>query len=174
MTWVDAAIVLIFLFFVVTAFQSGLVREVIAIASVVLGVVLAGLMYDDLASTLLTAIDNETTANVIAFLIIFGGVALAGQLLAMVVHPMITILQLGLFDQLLGAAFGAMKAFVIIEALLILMVTYPRYDMDERIRDSDFATLLLDLSKPVTTILPDIFEAQVDAFDDGEITNPLE
>ena len=173
MNWVDAAIVVIFLFFIVTAFQAGFVREVIGITSVVLGVVLAGLFYQEVADSLLAPIDNETTASVIAFLVLFLGVALAGQLLAMLVHPAVVLMQLGIADQLLGAAFGMAKAFVIIEALLILMVTYPRYDIDKRIDDSDFANVMLDSARPVLRILPDEFTTHLDQFEDRDI-QPLQ
>ena len=82
----------------------------------------------------------------------------------MVVHPAITVLQLGMMDQFLGAGFGAVKAFVIIEVLLVLFVTYPRYDLDERIDDSQFAGVMLKMSQPVVKVLPQIFEKKVDAF----------
>lgn len=164
MTWVDAAIVIVFLYFIVTAFQAGFIREIIGMAAALLGAVLAGLFYNDVADTLLASIDNAVTANVIAFLIIFIGISVAGQLLAMLVHPAITILQLGIMDQLLGAAFGAAKAFLIVEVLLILFVTYPRYDLDERINDSEFASRIVDMSSPVLRILPDVFHEKVDAF----------
>jgi uncharacterized membrane protein required for colicin V production len=131
---------------------------------VLFGAVLAGLFYDDVADSLLSSIDNPTTASVVGFLIIFLGFWLAGQLLAIVIHPVITILQLGMADQFLGAGFGFVKGFLIIEVLLILFVTYPRYDIDKRIHDSEFAGIMLDMSKPVVKILPDIFEKQVDAF----------
>src|SRR4051812_27415458 len=111
MTWIDAAIVVVFLYFIVTAFSAGFVREIIGMGATLAGVILAGLFYGDVADSLLTSIDNETTANVVGFLIIFMGITLAGQLIAMVVHPAITVLQLGIMDQLLGAAFGAAKAF---------------------------------------------------------------
>jgi membrane protein required for colicin V production len=164
MNWMDAAIVVVFLFFIVTAFNNGFIREIIAIASAIAGVVFAGLFYDDLADSLFTAIDNETAKSALSFIVIFGVITIAGQLLAMLVHPAVTILQLGIVDQLLGAGFGAVKAFIIIEALLILMVTYPRYDLDERIDDSEFATRMLDASRPITEILPDEFKANVDQF----------
>jgi membrane protein required for colicin V production len=164
MTWVDAAIVVIFLYFIVTAFSAGFVREIVGMAATIFGVVMAGLFYDEIANSLLTSIDNETTADVVGFLIIFVGIAVIGQLIALVVHPAITILQLGIADQLLGAMFGAAKAFIIIEVLLILFVTYPRYDLDTRINDSEFASVMLDVSQPVLKILPDIFEHKVDAF----------
>ncbi len=173
MNWIDAAIVLIFLFFIVTAFQAGFIREVIGITSVVLGIVLAGLFYDDVADSVLSPIDNATTAAVIGFLVIFIGVGLAGQLLAMLIHPAVVLMQLGIADQLLGAMFGAAKAFVIIEALLILFVTYPRYDMEKRIDESEFATALLDGARPVLRILPDEFTTNLDRFEDREI-DPLQ
>jgi uncharacterized membrane protein required for colicin V production len=74
MTWVDAAIAIIFLFFIITAFQAGFIREIIGMSSALLGAVLAGLFYSDVADTLLVSIDNNTTASVIAFLIIFVGI----------------------------------------------------------------------------------------------------
>ncbi len=164
MTWIDVAIVVIFLFFIVTAFSAGLVREVISTSATIAGMVLAGLFYQDIANSLLSSIDNETTAAVVGFLIIFVGVTIAGQLLAMVVHPAITVLQLGMLDQFFGAAFGAVKAFVIIEVLLVLFITYPRYDLDTRINDSQFASVMLKTSQPVVKVLPQIFQKKVDAF----------
>jgi membrane protein required for colicin V production len=169
MNWVDAVIAITFLFFVVTAFQAGLIREVIGITSTIVGVVVAGLFYDDIADSLLNGIDNVTTANVIAFLAIFATITVAGQLLAMLVHPAVVIMQLGVFDQLLGAMFGALKAVVIIEALLILMITYPRYDIDKRIDESQFGGYLLDASQPITEILPKEFGARVDQFTGGNL-----
>jgi len=164
MTWIDAAIVIIFLYFIITAFNAGFIRETIGMAAALLGAVLAGLFYDRVADTLLASIDNQTTASVVGFLVIFLGISVAGQLLAMLVHPAITVLQLGIFDQLLGAAFGAVKAFLIIEVLLVLFVTYPRYDMDKKINDSEFASRMIDVSTPVLKILPDVFHKKVDAF----------
>ena len=164
MTWIDAVIVIIFLYFIVTAFSAGFIRETIGMASAILGVVLAGLFYKDIADTLLASIDNETTAAVAGFLIIFVGISVAGQVLAMLVHPAVTILCLGIVDQLLGAAFGAVKAFIIVEVPLILFVTYPRYDLDKKINDSEFASLMVDASAPMLKVLPDIFDKKVDQF----------
>ena len=172
MNWVDAAMLLVLLFFIVTGFQNGFIREILALASAIFGVVLAGLLFDDVADSLFANIDNQATANVIAFLLIFGGVALAGQLLAQLIHPMAVVMQLGVFDQLLGTMFGAVKGFVIIEVLLILMVTYPRYDMDKRIDEARFAPKMLDLAGPLTSILPDQFEAAVNAFKDNVLLDP--
>jgi membrane protein required for colicin V production len=170
MTWIDAALAVVLLFFIVTAFQNGFIRETISIAAAIAGVVLAGFFYQDLSDAFLGSIDNETTKNVVSFLIIFAGITILGQLVAILVHPAIVIMQLGIADQLLGAGFGALKGFVIVEALLILMVTYPRYDMDQRIDDSEFAPRVLKLSEPLLKILPSEFDASVEVFkEDGPL-----
>src|SRR5574338_929538 len=120
MNWIDAAIVIVFLYFIVTAFSAGFIRETIGIASAILGVVVAGLFYDDVGSSIFSAIDSTTTQNVVGFLVILVGISLAGQLVAVLTKPAITVLQLGVFDQLAGAALGVVKAFVLVEVVLIL------------------------------------------------------
>ena len=75
MTWIDAVLVIVFMFFIITAFSAGFIRETIGTGvGDRSGAVLAGLFYDDVADTLLKGIDNETTSAVIAFMIIFFGV----------------------------------------------------------------------------------------------------
>ena len=164
MNWIDAAIVIVFIYFIITAFTAGFLRETIGIGSAILGVVLAGLFYDEVADTLLSSIDNATTSSVVAFLIILFGVTLAGQGLAMLLKPAVTVMQLGIFDQLMGAAIGAVKAFVLVEVLLILFVTYPRFDLDTRIRDSEFASKMLQAAPPMLKVLPGVFDSKVDQF----------
>jgi membrane protein required for colicin V production len=168
MSWIDAAIVIVWLVFIVTSFQNGLVREVIGLGSVVAGLVLAGLFYEDFADALLSSVDNETTKQMIAFTVIFVAVSVLGQLVAMLVHPAIALMQLGIADQLTGAAFGAVKGWAIITGMLVLLVTYPVYDMDEKIADSEFAEVLLDSAQPILTLLPDVFENSVNAFLTGD------
>ena len=168
MNWLDAAIVVVWLFFIVTAFQNGFIREVIGLGTTVIGLILAGLFYDDLADALLKSIDNETTKDMIAFTIIFVTTIVLGQLLAMLVHPAIALMQLGVADQLAGAVAGAIKGSVIITGMLVLLVTYPVYDMDQRIADSEFAELMLDTATPVLRLLPQVFDNAVDAFTTGD------
>jgi membrane protein required for colicin V production len=152
---------------VVTSFQNGLVREVIGLGSVLAGIILAGLFYQDFADALLDSVDNETTKQMISFTIIFVATSILGQLIAMLVHPAIALMQLGIADQLAGAAFGAVKGWAVITAMLVLLVTYPVYDMDEKIAESEFAELLLDSATPILRLLPDQFENAVNSFTGG-------
>jgi uncharacterized membrane protein required for colicin V production len=134
------------------------------IVAVILWFTFSAVFYQDLAEDVLLFIDNDTMARIVAFAVIFGVTALAGQLLALVLKPTADLLQLGIFDQLAGAGFGFLKALVIIQVFLILFVTYPRWDLDKTIDDSVFGSLMIEDTAVLVKVMPDEFEAQVDDF----------
>ena len=164
MNWLDGVIIVVVLWFTISAFQAGFIRETVTIVGALLGVVLAGLFYEDLADDVLLFIDNETLARIIAFGVIFGAMALAGQLLALALKPAVYLLQLGVFDQLAGAIFGFAKAMVFVQVFLIVFITYPKWGLDETIGDSVFGSLMVENTAVLVNILPDEFEVGVDDF----------
>ena len=163
MNYVDIAIVVLVAWFTFSAFSAGIIREVVTITGVALGVVLAGLFYQDLASDVKIAVDNENASNIIAFLIIFGACFLAGQLAGMLLKHTASLLMLGTFDHLFGAGFGLVKGMVIVEVALILFVTFPAFGLKEHIRDSTFGPMFLDGIPVLLRILPVEFRNAVDA-----------
>jgi membrane protein required for colicin V production len=163
MNYVDIAVVVLVAWFTFSAFSAGIIREAVTITGVALGVVLAGLFYQDLASDVKLAVDNENAANIIAFLIIFGACFLAGQLVGMLLKHTASLLMLGTFDHLFGAAFGFLKGMVIVEVALILFVTFPAFGLKEHIRDSLFGPMFLDGIPVLLRILPVEFRNAVDA-----------
>jgi membrane protein required for colicin V production len=163
MNWLDIAIVLIVAFFAATAFSAGLIRELVTLVSAVVGVVVAGLFYDDLARDVLVFIDNKDTASIVAFLVLLGAIYLAGQLIAIMLKQVAAVLLLGWADRLGGALFGLLKGLVVVEVLLIAFVTFD-VGLDDAIEDSGLASVFLDAASVLLIILPDEFERAVDAF----------
>ena len=163
MNWLDIAIVLIVAFFATTAFSAGLIRELVTLVSAVVGVVVAGLFYDDLARDVLVFIDNKDTASIVAFLVLLGAIYLAGQLIAIMLKQVAAVLLLGWADRLGGALFGLLKGLVVVEVLLIAFVTFD-VGLDGAIEDSGLASVFLDAAPVLLIILPDVFERAVDAF----------
>ena len=164
MNWLDIAIIALVIWFTVSAFQAGFIRETIAVLGAVIGVVAAGLYYEQFADSVLPFIDNETLARIVAFGILFGIIALVGQLMALILKPTIRMLQLGIFDQLAGAAFGFTKAVVFIQIFVILFVTYPRWGLDDTIEGSLFGSFMAENSTTLVRVLPDEFEIGLDNF----------
>jgi membrane protein required for colicin V production len=169
--WLDIAIAVIFIWFTFAAFHAGFIRETVTVVACVLGAIAAGILYDDLADEVFVFIDNATAARIVAFTVIFGTIALAGQLMAMVLKPTVSMFQLGIFDQLTGAAFGFAKAFIVVQLFLVLFITYPRWDMPESIDESVFGSLMVDGGAMVLRVLPEEFEGAVDEFNAHNTTN---
>ncbi len=164
MNWLDIVIVLVIAFFASTAFRAGLIREVVTLVSVVVGVVIAGIFYDDLARDVLTFIDDEKTALVVGFLVLLGAVYLAGQLVAVMLKQAAALLFLGWADHAGGALFGLIKGLVVVEVLLILLVTFPRFGLKSDIDGSALASVFLDAAPLLLLVLPNEFERAVDVF----------
>jgi membrane protein required for colicin V production len=157
--WLDAAILAIIIWFIFAAFHAGFIREVVTIVTVILGVVLAGLFYEQLADDLGTFIDSERAARTVAFLVIFGTVALAGQVAAMLLKETAGLLMLGTFDHLAGAVFGLAKGVVIVQVLLILFATYPSLGLGEAISDSELSPVFTEHAPILLQVLPAEFDA---------------
>lgn len=170
MNWLDGAIIALIIWLTYSAFQAGFIRETVTIVAAILGIILAGLFYQDLADDVFVWIDSETLASIVSFVVIFGAMVLAGQIVALILKPTVNLLQLGIFDQLAGAAFGFVKAIVFIQIFLILFITYPKWGLDETIDESVFgrvAVRFVDRAPVIVEILPEEFGDQFDAFVDN-------
>jgi membrane protein required for colicin V production len=164
LNWVDAVILATLVWFIYAAFTAGLIREVITIIGAVFAVALAGLFYTELAKDVEVAIDNEETARLLAFAIIFGATILASQLIALFLKQAANLLFLGLFDSIGGAAFGFLKGIILVEMALIFGITFDNLGIVDDIEGSTIAPIFLDVLPFLTRILPDEFQNAVDQF----------
>jgi membrane protein required for colicin V production len=164
MNWLDVAIVIAIAWFTFDAFRVGVIRVVVTVIAFVVGVLAAGFYYDDLAENVLLFIDDDTAANVLAFVVLFGSVALGGQLAAILLKQMAGLLSLGWLDHLAGAAFGLLKGLILVEVFLILFTTFPYLGLDGAIRGSAIAPLFLDGGPVLLKLLPGEFNSAVEAF----------
>ena len=163
MNWLDAVILLIVIGFTAAAFRAGLIREVITLIAVVMGVLIAGHYYDDLADDVLLFIKNDKAANAVAFVSLFGSVALLGQLAAFLMKKVVSMLLLGWLDHLAGGAFGLLKGLVLVELFLMFFATFPYLGLDDAIDGSGIAPLFLDNGPALLKLLPGEFNQAVEA-----------
>lgn len=164
MNWVDFAILLIILGFVVTAYTAGLIREVVTLIAIVIGIVVAGLLYDDFAADVLVFIDDEDAAQAVSFLILLGSVYLMGQIAAYALKAMASIMMLGWADKIGGAAFGLIKGLLVVQVLVIVLAAYPSLDLDGAVDNSVIGKFFVDDASFLLVILPDNFDDRIDIF----------
>jgi uncharacterized membrane protein required for colicin V production len=141
-----------------------MIREVVTIIGAIFAVVLAGLLYTELAKDVEVAVDNEQTALVVSFAIIFGAVILASQLVAIFLKQTAQLLMLGIFDSMGGAVIGLIKGFILVEIALIAAITFPSLNLYDDVDGSAFAPFFLDLLPVLKYILPGEFKAALDDF----------
>lgn len=164
MNWLDFVILALMAWFTLSAYLSGLIRETLGLASVILGVILAGLFHDEFADNLDFFIESETASNVIAFITIFVIVAVGGWALSLFLRRTADLLLLGWADHAGGALFGFIKAVLIIQALTVIFVLQPALGMEAVIADSAIGSFFLDSTPVVRALLPAEFDRAISAF----------
>lgn len=169
MNWLDVLIVIAIIGFTVAAFRAGLIREVVTLSAVIIGIVIGGFLYDNLAQDVLIFIDNESAAEAVSFLVLFGSVYIFGQIAAYMLKTGASLLMLGAFDALGGAVFGFVKGLFIVQVLLLIFAGYPSLGLDGAVDGSALAVYFVDDFSFLLNLLPQSFEDRVDIF-----LNPIE
>jgi uncharacterized membrane protein required for colicin V production len=122
--WVDAAILLTFFWFGFRGFAGGLLRTGVVLLSFLIGILLAGLFYQRLAGDIGLIVSNDTLVRVISLVAIWLATALAGQLLAATLKQTASFFFFGPFDGMGGLILGLLEAFIVVELVLIVAVTF--------------------------------------------------
>jgi len=167
MNWLDFVIILILIGFVAAAYSAGLIREVVTLVAVLLGIVIAGALYDKLAKDVLVFLSDEDAAQAISFLILFGAVYLFGQIMAYVLKTGASLVMLGWANHIGGAVFGLFKGLLVVQVLLVIFAAYPSLKLDGAIEDSGLGRYFVDDVPFALQILPGDFDTRIDRFLSG-------
>ena len=164
MNWLDFAIIFVIIGFVVGAYAAGLIREAVTLVAAILGIVVAGLLYDNLAADILVFMNDEDAAQAISFLILVGAVYLFGQIIALMLSRTASLLMLGWADHAGGAVFGFLKGLIVVQALLIVLAAYPSLGMKDAVAGSQLAPYFVDDVDILLWVLPDNFDSRIERF----------
>jgi membrane protein required for colicin V production len=162
--WLDFLLLAAIGFSTYRGFRNGFIRELVAFASVILAIPIAGLLYDDMFPKVEPITDSRVLAALISFVAILAGVIIGGQVAAHLLKRTAEILNLGVLDRLAGLGFGFLKAVFIAQVLLLALVTFPKPDLRDDIDASPVATRLLDAAPAVLAFLPQAFDEARDLF----------
>jgi membrane protein required for colicin V production len=168
MNWLDFAIIFVVVFVVISAYLAGLIREAVTFVAVILGIVIAGALYGDLAADILTFMDDEDAAEAISFMILVAAVYLFGQIIALLLSRTASLLMLGWVDRIGGAFFGFLKGLIIVQVVLIIFAAYPTLGLDDAAAGSELAPFFIDDADVLLRILPDNFDFRIDQFNAPE------
>lgn len=108
----------------ILGFMRGFAQEALSLVAWAAAVIALRLAHGPATEWLIPKVDTESGAAVLAFLIIFGGVLIAGKLIARKIGQTSRDSVVGPFDRVIGLGFGMVKGLVLatIGLLLLLMV----------------------------------------------------
>ena len=173
MNWLDLVIAGILAWSTFSAFRAGLIRVVVSLISTVVGAVLAGRLYGQLAANIDFLVEAPEIRNLVAFMAIFGGLILLGQVLAAMMKTASGLLFLGPIDHLGGALFGFIQGLLVVELLLFAVTTFPATESLARgLEGSTLAPVFIQRIPIFERLLPEEFRTAIEAFGSGMIPIP--
>ena len=168
MHWIDLIIVAVVAWTTFAAFRAGLVREIIPLLAVILGAILASTFYDDLAADIDFLVDHEPTRKFIAFVAIFGGIVIIGQIASTLLRTTAMLLMLGPLDHIGGAVFGFLKGVLFVEILIFAATSFPVSDgVTDALNDSALAPFFIEQLPLMKALMPSEVKEALDAFEAG-------
>jgi len=162
--WLDFVIIAIIAVTFILGIIKGFIKQVIGLAAVIIGLVLAVNKYDVAADFIFGLINDRVLAHLLGFLAIFFGVVALGGLLGWAFSKMAK----GPFkavNRALGAGVGLLKGLLICGVLVFAQLIFP---VDDRaLKDSVIAPYCLRVIRAAYYLIPKDFKNKFnDAYQD--------
>jgi len=153
MTWLDYAVIGVFVVSIALGIWRGLVREVISILGWVIAFLAANLFAGPLGEAMPRGIPTPELRVAAAFIAVFVLSLIVTSLLGILLSMAVNAVGLGALDRTLGAGFGAARAALIVlaGALLAGLTSVPRQPYW---RDSFSGAYLVKAAQVIKPVLP--------------------
>jgi len=156
--WLDFVLAAIIMVSVLTAILKGFVQELIALASVVIGLIVAAFGYAHAALWFDDLTKSHEVALGLGFLALFLGVLILGGLVGLVARKLIKTAGIEWFDRFLGGVFGLVRGIMIGAVVLLGMMAFAI--KPEAVRQSAMAPYVLTGTRALAAVMPGELRAQ--------------
>jgi membrane protein required for colicin V production len=150
--WLDCTLAVILAASVLTAAMKGFVRELISLASVLIGLVLAAIGYARAAVWFDDLTKSHEIALGLGFLTLFLGTLVIGALVGIVARKLIKTAGIQWFDRFLGAIFGLVRGVLIGAVLLMAMMAFAI--KPDAIQQSLLAPYVVTCTRVIAFVMP--------------------
>ena len=147
----DIVVVVILLATLILGLIKGLVRQVIGIAAVIAGLILAARYYPQVSSVFGGAFASEKWASIVGFALIFVVVLAVGGLISYLVCKLLCG-PLRFIDHLLGGVLGLVQGVLICGVIVFALLAFPVNK--QLLTGSRFAPYCYWLTKAMVQIIP--------------------
>ncbi|WP_291858333.1 CvpA family protein [Marinilabilia sp.] len=118
MSYFDIIVGILLILAALKGLKNGLIKELAGLTALILGIILA-VQFSDVTARFLSGFFHSNHMPIISFLLTFILVVVVVHLIAQLLHTLINAVALGVFNRILGLAFGVLKAGFIISILLL-------------------------------------------------------
>ncbi len=169
--WLDSILVTVVLVSVVAAALKGFIRELIALAALVAGLVIAALGYQRAGGWFEDLAHSHEVALGAGFLSLFLGTLLLGALVSVLAKKLIKRAGVQWVDRFLGGVFGLVRGLIVDCVLLMTLVAFAI--KTEAVRQSLFAPYITTGARALALVMPgglrEQFRAGFEKFKQGLI-----
>jgi uncharacterized membrane protein required for colicin V production len=124
MTAADWLIVAVVLLCIISAAVDGFFAELLSMAGLVVGYIVAAWKYPGLSDWFMTFLKNAWLADIVSFLIIFFVILLVFNIAARLARKLMKAAGLSGFDRFLGALLGVVKGVLVVTVVLMGMTAF--------------------------------------------------
>ena len=156
--WLDWTFFVIVVASVAAAIMRGFFRELISLASLVIGLVVAALAYPRAALWFEDLTKSHEIALGLGFLTLFLGILLLGSLLALLARKLIKTAGIQWVDRFLGAVFGLVLGVVVDCTLLFVLLAFTI--KPEAVQHSTLAPYVTTGANIISRAMPGNLKAQ--------------
>ena len=156
--WLDWVLAMVVVGSVVAAAMKGFIRELISLASVLAGLLIAALGYQRAALWFDDLARSHDVALGLGFLTLFLGTLLVGALISVVAKRLIQKAGLEWFDRFLGGIFGLVRGVAVDCVLLLALLTFAI--KPQAVRASVLAPYVATGARVIALAMPGELKAQ--------------
>ena len=152
MNLLDVIVAVVLIVSIVLAFRKGFVKELLGLGSLVVGFLLGAWFYRSAAEPFKGVVKSENIALFLGFSVVFLGTLLVGVLVIWVAQRLLKFAKIQWFDQLLGAAFGFIRGWVLGSIFFLALTSFNL--QSDRVKSSQLAPYFLPGARVIAVLVP--------------------
>jgi len=164
LSWIDLVILGLVIGIGVWGWRLGILRAGVALLSIVVGVLLAGMYHERVFVDLAIAEAPSGVMRAASFTVILSLVSVGGYLLGTFLRGLAAVLLLGWADRAAGASFGVLFGLLLAQAAIAIVVFAGLDDANGAIGESVLGWVMLDNVPIVRALLPSEFDLAIQQF----------
>lgn len=122
--WVDWVLAVIVVVSIAFAVRKGFVRELISLAAVVVGLILAAIEYHRAGAWFEDLTKSHQVALACGFLAVFVAVLIVGGIVSLLARVLIRTAGVEWFDRFMGAVFGLIRGVIVDSIFLMILLAF--------------------------------------------------